>query len=261
MESNSFQRPPIVSRFTFQNRWKSQMEIVSIHGCVDFTDFAEMHEKRSSPSVNIFFKYHRESSIVFCTGCRFVALLFQLIFQEVFRTRFHLLLLKRTVNCRYDSFEFSPSSKLLYTFSCRKVLDCADLSSFRYTVTRATFPRRFPFSTVVPLRVIYLFRYSDSDSSVSLIFHAKRMSAAAWRNFLFALSARSFLPLRHRLFRSFARVTNFTVPPPLAQAPNKHSNYSGITLVKISIFKRLKEKNIPLEKLQKKKHDNSPRKQ
>lgn len=65
-----------------------------------------------------------------------VLLSFQLILPEVSRAPFRSLLLKRPVNPRYDPFEFS-SSKLLYTFSYRKVLNCADLGSFWRAVARS----------------------------------------------------------------------------------------------------------------------------
>lgn len=111
-----------------------------------------------------------------CFASGFLFVLFHESF-SLFRTRFRLVLLKRTVNRRYDQFEFR-SSKLLYTFSWLKVLDCADLGSFWCTVNlqRYDVPASFPLS--MSFSVICLLRYSDSDSSVSLIFHAKRMSVS-----------------------------------------------------------------------------------
>lgn len=59
----------------------------------------------------------------------FSPLIFLLDFYPSFsRARFRLLLLERPVNHRCDPFEFS-SLKLLYTFSCSKVLDSPPISA------------------------------------------------------------------------------------------------------------------------------------
>lgn len=59
----------------------------------------------------------------------FSPLIFLLDFYPSFsRARFRLLLLERPANHRCDPFEFS-SLKLLYTFSCSKVLDSPPISA------------------------------------------------------------------------------------------------------------------------------------
>lgn len=59
----------------------------------------------------------------------FSPLIFLLDFYLSFsRARFRLLLLERPANHRCDPFEFS-SLKLLYTFSCAKVLDSSSISA------------------------------------------------------------------------------------------------------------------------------------
>lgn len=86
--------------------------------------------------------------------------------------RFRLLLLERPTNHRCDPFEFS-SLKLLYTFSCSKVLDSADLSRFLGCLRSRCYDISTSFLPSVPLfrdsnyedLYIYLFSWTLQNYS------------------------------------------------------------------------------------------------
>lgn len=88
----------------------------------------------------------------------FSSLIFLLDFYPSFsRERFRLLLLERPANHRCDPFEFS-SLKLLYTFSCSKVLDFLRRSQPLPRMPPLAMLRRFSTSFLPPM---LLFRDSN----------------------------------------------------------------------------------------------------